>query len=199
MDVKIYENTVNLLSANKVVNLTEFVPLKLTIDPKICYPPLPDTFFFSKISKMVYDWGDGTLEEQKFFPSQFNASSNTGTDNEQGDPRNYPKTHVYSLSTEFQKQLNAKVYVYQFGIIDPIVYTFNLILKAPRLDGIRSAFFKNMHLVHTKMFGADNKILYIFEGKNPTWAFPVVIDWREKAGLKHPILGSDYKIYSLNN
>ena len=198
MDVKIYETTFNLLSANKTVNYKSFVPFKLNIDPSICLPEPPANFFIKKINKIVYDWGDGQVDVQKFFPSDFSASDNTGTFNESGDPRNYNKTHVYTLSTEFQKQVNLKVYLYQFGDKLPIVYDFSLFLKAPRLDGTKTSFFKNMHLVYTKMFDADNKILYVFEGKDPTWAYPVVIDWRQKAGETNPLLGSDYNIYQLN-
>lgn len=198
MDVKIYETWLNLLSANKSVNLAEFVPFKLNIDPAITLPEPPATFFNLKIKKIVYDWGDGQIEEQKFFPSAFAASDNTGTFRETGDPRNYIKSHVYTLSAEYKKLVSAKVHLYQFGIKDPITYTFNMTLRAPRLDGTKTSFFKNMHLVYTKMFGADNKILYIFEGKEPTWAYPVLIDWREKSGDVDPILGQDYEVYSLN-
>lgn len=198
MDVKIYETTLNLLSANKTIDITGFVPLKLSIDPSISFPALPAVSFDTKISKIVYEWGDGQIDTQKFFPSDFSASDNTGIIREAGDPRNYTKSHMYSLSTEFQKQLNLKVYLYQFGIKDPVVYDFKLSLKAPRLDGTKSSFFKNMHLIYTKMFDADNKILYVFEGKDPTWAFPVVIDWRKKVGESDPILGIDYNIYQLN-
>ena len=199
MDVKIYETTLNLLSANKTIDITSFVPFKLNIDPSITYPVPPAVFFNSKINRIVYDWGDGQIDEQKFFPSPFSAPTNTGTSPETGDPRNYFKSHVYSLSAEFKKQLKANIYLYEFGVKNPIVYSFNISLNAPRLDGTRAAFFKNMHLVYTKMFDADNKILYIFEGKEPTWAFPVVIDWREKMGEANPILGSDYKVISLSN
>ena len=199
MEAKIYETTLNLLSANKTVDITSFVPFKLNVDPSISYPVPPAVFFNSKINKIVYDWGDGQIDEQKFFPSVFSASDNTGTFPESGDPRNFVKSHVYSLSAEFKKQLTANMYLYQFGIKDPIKYSFNISLNAPRLDGTRASFFKNMHLVYTKMFDADNKILYIFEGKEPTWAFPVVIDWREKSGDTLPILGYDYKVLPLSN
>lgn len=198
MDVKIYETTLNLLSANKTENITNFVPLKLYIDPSISIPELPNLYFNSKISKIIYEWGDGQVDTQKFFPSDFSASDNTGSIRETGDPRNYVKSHVYTLSAEFEKQLNLKVFLYQFGVKAPTIYTFKINLKAPRLDGTKSSFFKNMHLIYTKMFDADNKILYVFEGKEPTWAFPVVIDWREKEGETKSVLGSDYSIYSLN-
>ena len=198
MDIKIYETTFNLLSANKTQYYKSFVPFKLNIDPSVCLPEPPDTFFIRKINKIVYEWGDGQTEIQKFFPSDFSASDNTGSIAETGDPRNYSKTHTYTLSTEFQKQINLKIHVYQFGVSLPVTYNFNLNLKAPRLDGTKTSFFKNMHLVYTKMFDEDNKIMYIFEGKDPTWAYPVVIDWRQKGGDFNPLLGVDYNVYQLN-
>lgn len=198
MDVKIYETTLNLLSANKTIEMNSFVPFKLNIDPRDALPEPPSVFFNEKIYKIVYEWGDGQINVQKFFPSDFSAPDNTGSTMESGDPRNHTKSHVYSLSAEFEKIINLKVYLYQFGMQYPVTYNFKIHLKAPRLDGTKSSFFKNMHLIYTKMFDADNKILYVFEGKEPTWAFPVVIDWREKAGEDNPILGSDYNIYTLN-
>jgi hypothetical protein len=80
-----------------------------------------------------------------------------------------------------------------------VATVLELIYKYLGIGQQRAAFFKNMHLVYTKMFDADNKILYIFEGKEPTWAFPVVIDWREKSGDVLPILGYDYKVLPLSN
>jgi hypothetical protein len=155
MEVKIYETKLNLLSANKTIDITSFVPFKLNIDPSISYPVHPAVFFNSKINKIIYDWGDGQIDEQKFFPSAFSASDNTGIYPESGDPRNFVKSHVYSLSAEFKKQLTANVYLYQFGIKHPIRYSFNISLSAPRLDGTRAAFFKNMHFLLFNISNVD--------------------------------------------
>jgi hypothetical protein len=49
------------------------------------------------------------------------------------------------------------------------------------------------------MFGLDNKILYIFEGKEPSWIFPVIADWRPKQSqLSNGSQKDDYYTYQLN-
>jgi hypothetical protein len=195
MNLKIYEETLNLDKPNEVITINSFAPLKVYVNPSNAKPYLPNNNFTLKISKIIYDWGDGSIEEQKFKPSLYSSPTETGLIRENGDPRNFAKTHQYSLSTQFTSQFNIKISLYQFTLSTPVVYNYRLNLKAPRLDGTKTSFFKNMHLIYTKMFGVDNKILYVFEGKDPTWSFPVVVDWRRKGGEFLPVLGSDYDVY----
>jgi hypothetical protein len=48
------------------------------------------------------------------------------------------------------------------------------------------------------MYGIDNKILYIFEGKDPSWIMPALVDWRIRTNDETVEEGDDYEIYQLN-
>jgi hypothetical protein len=85
-----------------------------------------------------------------------------------------------------------------FGVKNPLTYKFRILLTAPKLDGSKTGFFKHFHLINSKIFGPDNKILYLFEGKEPSWIFPVITDWRTKVGEESPISLEDYNTYELN-
>jgi hypothetical protein len=208
MNLKLYETTVNLLSSDKLFVIRQFAPFKLTIDPFNARPLSTQETNFgqgqfnfqSKIYKIVYDWGDGTIETQKIEPSTFNspASFIYPDVKEQGDPRNFVKNHIYNLTDTFKKIINANAKIYMFGVRNPLTYRFRIFLNAPRLDGSKTGFFKHFHLINSKIFDTDNKILYIFEGKDPSWIFPVVVDWRPKTGDPTVVLDDDYDVYQLN-
>jgi hypothetical protein len=208
MNLKLYETNVNLLSSDKTLVIRQFAPLNFTINPFNARPLSTQGNdsdggqfnFQSKIYKIVYDWGDGHIETQKIQPSSFNSSPSLSYPNqkEQGDPRNFPKNHIYSLTDTARKVINANAKIYMFGVRNPLIYNFRIILSAPRLDGTKTGFFKNFHLIDSKIFGTDNKILYIFEGKDPSWVFPVIADWRPKQGEQSAVLFDDYDVYQLN-
>jgi hypothetical protein len=202
MNLKYYETTLSLDSSNQTVIINQYAPLNFTIDPFSILPSIGSTEYSltSKIYKIIYDWGDGVVESQKIFPSSFSSAAFTNYPfvKEIGDPRNYKKSHFYNLKEEFKKTIYSSISVYMFNVKDPIKYNFRINLSAPRLDGSKTGFFKNLHLIKTKMFDKDNKILYIFEGKEPSWVLPVVVDWRVKGGNLTIIKGDDYDTYKLN-
>jgi hypothetical protein len=202
MDIKLYETSFDLVSSNERVFIDQFAPLKLTIDPFNALPSknLNQFNFASKIYKIVYDWGDGEIETVKIYPSQFNAPTifSYPSVKETGDPRQVKKEHVYTLSGELKKAFNLSVKIYMFGRNQPIEYRAVIRLSAPQLDGTVRGFFKNIHLIDAKMYGTDNKILYIFEGKDPSWILPVLVDWRIRKNDETVEEGDDYEIYQLN-
>jgi hypothetical protein len=85
-----------------------------------------------------------------------------------------------------------------FGVRNPLIYRFRIFLNAPRLDGTKTGFFKHFHLINSKIFGTDNKILYVFEGKDPSWVFPVVADWRPKKTQQTDNNFDEYDVYQIN-
>jgi hypothetical protein len=208
MNLKFYETTFNLLSSDKTLVINQFAPLNFIVNPFDARPlSNQDTEtgqgqfkFESKIYKIVYDWGDGVTETQKIEPSSFNSSASLvyPIQKETGDPRNFSKNHIYNLIDTFKRVINGNVKIYMFGVKNPLVYKFRVILNAPKLDGSKTGFFKNFHLINSKIFGPDNKILYIFEGKDPSWVFPVIAEWRPKSGQESAILIEDYNTYQLN-
>lgn len=195
MNLKLYETTLNLTDSTNQIEIKGNAPLNLIVNPFNMKktPTGSESDFSSKISKIVYDWGDGITETQKAIPASFSDPANTNYPSikEKGDPRNFIKNHIYNftnleyfeITQTFEKLLDLKVYAYMYGIKDPITYKFRIRLSAPRLDGSKTGFFKNFHLIYTKMFDLDNKILYVFEGKDPSWIFPVLVDWRKNKVL----------------
>lgn len=202
MELQLYETSFDLISSNEKVFIDQFAPLKLTIDPFNALPSKNSNQFnfSSKIYKIVYDWGDGEVETIKIQPSQFNTTPifNYPAVKENGDPRQVKKEHIYTLNNELKKLFNLSVKIYMFGVSQPIEYFAVIRLSAPQLDGTIKGFFKNIHLIDAKMYGTDNKILYIFEGKDPSWIMPVLVDWRIKKNDETVEEGDDYEIYQLN-
>jgi hypothetical protein len=208
MNLKFYETTFDLLSSDKTAVITQFAPLNFTVNPFNARPLSNQESetgqgqfkFESKIYKIVYDWGDGNIETQKIQPSSFNSSASLSypLEKEKGDPRNFSKNHIYNLTDTFKSVINGNVEIYMFGVKNPLTYKFRILLTAPKLDGSKTGFFKHFHLINSKIFGPDNKILYLFEGKEPSWIFPVITDWRTKVGEESPISLEDYNTYELN-
>lgn len=207
MSLKFYEQTVNLTDSVNRIKISDYAPCLLTIDPFNTRPLISQNEVNgqfqlpSKVYKIVYDWGDGTSETQKIFPSEYseNTSFSYPSKKENGDPRNFPKQHLYTVLNENKKLFFIKVQVYMFGQNSPLTYNFELTIQPPRLDGTLTGFFKNFHLIYTKMFGIDNKILYVFEGKNPSWIFPVIADWRPRLSeIPDENENNDYYTYQLN-
>ena len=202
MEIKLYETSFELISSGDKIFIDQFAPLRLTIDPFNALPSknLNQFNFPSKIYKIVYDWGDGKVETTKIQPSKFNTPSliNYPVIKENGDPRRVKKEHIYTLDNELKKVFNLSVKIYMFGISQPIEYNAVIRLSAPQLDGTVRGFFKNVHLIDAKMYGTDNKILYIFEGKDPSWIMPALVDWRIRTNDETVDEGDDYEIYQLN-
>lgn len=201
MNLKMYETTMSLVSSEKEVVINQYAPFVFNINPFNSLPSSSENEFnfTSKIYKIIYDWGDGVIETQKILPSSYESSTilNYPFIKESGDPRNFKKSHIYNLNEEFKKTIYVNIGLHMFGV-SPINYKFRINLKAPRLDGSKTGFFKNVHLIKTKMFDKDNKILYIFEGKEPSWVFPAIVDWRVKGGDSTIVNGDDYDVYKLN-
>jgi len=208
MNLKLYETNFELLSSDKTFVINQFAPLNFIVNPFNARPLSTQGGetgqgqfeFKSKIYKIVYDWGDGIIETQKIEPSPFNSSPSLvyPSKKENGDPRNFKKNHIYSLTDTFKKIIDGNVSIHMFGEKIPLIYKFRIFLNAPRLDGSKTGFFKHFHLINSKIFGTDNKILYIFEGKDPSWVFPVVADWRPKTGEESANIFDDYYTYELN-
>lgn len=208
MNLKFYETTFGLLSSDKKIVINQFAPLNFIVNPFNARPlgnegqevGQGQFKFESKIYKIVYNWGDGVTETQKIEPSSFNSLPflTYPSQKEKGDPRNFTKNHIYNLTDTFKQVIDGDVKIYMFGIKKPLTYAFRIILNAPRLDGDKTGFFKHFHLINSKVFGPDNKILYIFEGKNPSWVFPVITDWRTKTGQDSANIFDDYNTYELN-
>ena len=127
-----------------------------------------------KTYKMEYLFEEGT-QTQTFFYAP--TAEDTGLPFiEPGDPRNFPKTSTYTLTDSFEKTIYTLIRYHTYGQVQPseILYTINL--KSPYLDG-QFGLFNEVHLIGSKMFDFDNKILYMFESYNPQYLLPALVKW----------------------
>ena len=156
---------------------TFIYPFQLTIEPNkvlnsgqiIGISSNPNS---SKIRKMIYDWGDGTMDtidlfinsddKQKINPAytninkSFNASKNDLNS----------KTHVINISA------------LRFGVKLPEIYKINLKLNKPDVFGF---FGNSLELIESRMFGMDNKMLYVFEVKdNYGQLYMATVNWENE-------------------
>jgi hypothetical protein len=163
----------NLNSLEKDVIISDvFAPFTLTLDPK-------DVTFYEKVRKIEYIWDDGTIDTVNYEPN-ISLNSDLPYSNEVGNPLNYPKTKQF-----YSKDLNLSIYnviinFYCFTKTDPYIFTVTLNLKNPNLDHGNSAFFDQVHLVKTRMYGADNKILYVFQSQENDYFLMSNVDWKLK-------------------
>jgi hypothetical protein len=175
------------------ISLENFSPFVLNIDPSKTEPS-------KKTYKIVYDFNDGSdLKTILLAASAGKTNSDLPFPFEPGDPRNVPVSHTFYLPDETIKSYNISIS--SFPILDQFIgadgftnythYTISLSLSAPFLDSasasISGNFFEELHLVNTRMFGPNNTILYNFEGFNPYYLLPTIVEWHEYYdGLNKP-------------
>jgi hypothetical protein len=152
-------------------NLNAIAPFTLNLDPKLLE-------LNGKIYKIDYDFGDGNTFSQKYFYSS-KTNNLLNYPNDIGDPRNYTISNTYYLTDNIAKYVQVSVKIYELGNTTPSDYFVNLNLNTPNLDGEVDGYFKNIHLISTKMFGPDDKILYVFESDEPNYILPAIVKWGE--------------------
>lgn len=186
-----YSQSVELINPT-TINIEGTAPFTLTI--------MPSTISgLNKIRKIEYLYGDGTSEEQVLFPA--NSANYIGLPYplEPGDPRNYNKIKTFYVDSN-NVTYTTTINVYQIAVSSPSTYTINISLSAPYLENISGAngYFEDVHLRSTRMYGVDNRILYVFESSNPNYLLPVNVDWklRPQAQVEAQVISS-YRAYKL--
>jgi hypothetical protein len=163
----------NLDALNRDVVISDvFAPFTLTLDPR-------NVTFYEKVRKIEYIWGDGTIDIVNYEPNIL-LNNSLPYPNEIGNPLNYPKTKQF-----YSKDLKLSVYnviikFYCFTNTDPYIFTVTLNLKNPDIDYGNNNFFDEIHLVKTRMYGADDKILYVFQSQNNDYFLMSNVDWKLK-------------------
>jgi hypothetical protein len=155
-----------------------YAPFSLTLNPS-------GIVGSTKIYKIVYTFDDLSTTSQTLY---YTPSSNISLPFrfEAGDPRNFKKEKTFYLPNVFKKDFNIKVESYFVSNPNPSIINFTLSLSAPKMDGTLNAYFSSVHLIHTKMFGFDNNILYVFESKEPNYFIPIVMNWKERPFIPPP-------------
>jgi hypothetical protein len=178
----VYNNTVYL--NNQEQTISDFAPFKLTIDPS--------TLSIShKVRAIEYIWGDGTTDIVKFKPS---TTVTNGL--ESGDPRLFAKDKFYSSKDPNLSTYVVTVKIYAFGTSDILTFTIVLNLKNPIMDYSINQYFEDIRLIKTKMFGADNNILYTFQTKNEDNILMSLVNWklRPKSVISPDQLSKPYNL-----
>lgn len=136
-----------------------YAPLTLTLDPR-------NISTNNKIKSIEYIWGDGTSTILNYKPirnDQIDVS--LPFPNDIGDVRNYAVQKDYFSNIDSNNSYVIQIKVHQFNT--DVVDNYNIMLQLtnPPMDYSSIKFLDEIHLVKTKMFGVDNKILYTFEAK----------------------------------
>lgn len=156
-------------------------PFLLTIDPQNSLAFAGTQAY--KAYKIEYLFNDGTPPIVKeAYVDLFKKDYTLPIFNDPGDPRNYPVNHLYSSKNGEELNIFTKVKVYWYtapqSVDFNIVYNINIRLIPHSLK--HNGFFDKIHLGQTRMFGFNNDILYNFEGVNPTYSMPVLVNWKHK-------------------
>jgi hypothetical protein len=154
-------------------NIQTYAPFTLVLNPSAL-------LLDGKIHRIEYYFGEGNTKFQSLYytPTSIDSMS-LPYSAEPGDPRNFLQSNTYFLEENANKLLSVEVRVYEFGSLDYKQYFVNLDLRPPILDGQSSEYFRNLHLISTKMFGPDNKIFYVFESSSPNYILPALIKWEK--------------------
>jgi len=139
-----------------------------------------------KVYKIVYEFGDNSPKfTQKLFAKPNVVTPGVPFSSEPGDPRNFTIDHTYHATNGITEQYIIKITWYWIAdervAINHNFIEFVLEVRAPNLnaslDDIEAHYFDNIHLASSRMFGADNTLLYNFESFNPSYLLPVLVKW----------------------
>jgi len=166
-----FERTIDLKTSLQGTIINDYAPLTLTINPSTLNVS-------SKIYKIEYIFEDDSkIQDLYYKPSTGNTLP---FPSEEGDPRNYKIDKTFYITTTATSQLfGVSANIYQFGLINPTKIQFKLNLSCPVMDG-DFGFFDKVQLLYTRIFGANNDILYVFESVNPNYYIPIVVNWNNK-------------------
>jgi hypothetical protein len=179
--------TQGTISSNFIVVASTFIstfviesygPITITFNPAEVNLP-------KKINRIVYTFDDGspTITHSFYYSLTSPETANYPFPLEPGDPRNFKVTKTFGTNRFFRKTFNVYADVYQVGVYDPYRVLYIININAPEMDGENAngtVFLEEMHLVSTRMFGANDDILYIFETKNPNYIIPFILNWEKK-------------------
>jgi hypothetical protein len=161
--------------------IDSYGPTTITFNPSAINLP-------KKINRIVYRFSDGSPDIVKRFyysPTSM-ETANYAYPLEPGDPRNFPVTKDFVTTQYFIKNNTVLIEIYQMGDEFPTIIEYNVNILPPEIDGNINSYFGEIHLVSTRMFGANNDILYIFESKDPNYTIPILLNWQKPASV--PIL-----------
>jgi hypothetical protein len=151
--------------------ITSYAPFNLILDPSTLEAS-------GKIYKIEYDFGNGNVHTQNFYYANTSVDTMALPHNtEPGDPRNFNIDETFYIDKPEQKYIPVEVRIYSIGLKNYERYYVNLFLNPPELDGELNNYFKDLHLISTRMFDTDDKVFYIFESQSPNYILPSLVKW----------------------
>jgi len=154
-----------ILSDNISSYQVGYAPLTLTLNPS------GFSTIGGPIIKIEYDFDDASKSVIVNRLLDITNLSGTAYPNDLGDPRNVPVVHTLIPSASSDPQLyNIKVKVTRGNTFTPTLYTLPLyVYKVNALDGAAQGYFEDIHIINSRVFGADNNKIYTFETVNPRY------------------------------
>jgi hypothetical protein len=152
----------------------------------------------SKIYKIEYDFGNGNVHVQNFYYGLTSENSYTLTFSaDPGDVRNYNAQETFYLETPESRLFVVEIRIFQIGAAEYERYYVNLFLDPPSLDGEINNYFKDLHLITTRMFDFDDKVYYNFESQSPNFILPAVVKWERNIASQTTIEMIEDRPYKL--
>jgi len=166
---------------SETISLSSGGPYDITVDGKLApfsltISPINLSGFDNKIRAIEYIWGDGQTDMVNF---EFITAPNPYVPFplEVGNPLNYIQKHIFYSKDLNSSVYNVKVNVYFFGTTNISTFNVNLNLKNPDLEYTTNGYFGEFHLIKTKMFGANNTLLYVFQTQTPDYILMSTVKW----------------------
>lgn len=186
----------NILYNNLEINLIGVSPFLVNFYPEniLNYENLLTQVNYKlyKPYKIEYNFGDNSeIITKNLTPAATNSFGILDTENqnipfkkETGDPRNFPVSHLFSLTESTSTIYNGQIKVQWFSTIesqtDYLTYSLNVSVLPPKLNPSvfsNQGLFEDVHLHSIRMFGSDDTVLYNFESANPNFLMPVLVKW----------------------
>jgi hypothetical protein len=164
--MSLYSETI-VLNKNipSIVKTGRFAPYDLTIDART-------VGLTNKVVKIEYIWGNGDTETLLLKPTLPTPAN--------GDPTKILKKKLF-LSKDYTLSVyEITVNFYTFGSSEPFTFNITLNLQNPPIDKISGSYFDEVHLIKTRMFGANNTLLYTFESKTENNILMSLVDWKSR-------------------
>jgi len=172
--------------------INSFAPFTLSINPSAI------DGISTKVYRIDYYFGNSKNVYQTWFYKPSAINSNLAYQYDVGDPRNYSQKHTYYLPNTYTYSYSVSCNIFQIGNPTPVSISFTIQLSAPKMEGSLNAVFSAVHLNHTKMFGTENNILYVFETENPKYYIPVIFNWKDRpVQASEIIIDEGYRPYRI--
>jgi hypothetical protein len=172
----INDKTIYIDNTSNGITIKDIVPLNLFISTSGV-----DTI--GKLWKIEYDFGNGKSHTQ-ILKSDNNTTENLKFLQEPSDPRNFIVNSYYGYEDDSNFQYDLKINFYTINSEIPQTINVRLELELPKYN-TNDIPISGLNLVGMRMFGIDNKIIYIFEsGELEPVLIPILMDFNTFKPLK---------------